>query len=105
MGRWALAQRGHPCLVIEQGLVQLWGFYFRPADDRQYLPAEAYAVLRAANIYPHALLEHDKRAHSLFARATEPLLSSKGRLPDMLDLPLEHAQLAYQPTGPLNYRG
>ena len=104
MGRWALAQRGHPCLVIEQGLVQLWGFYLRPTDNREYLPDEAYEVLAAANIYAPELIEHDKRALSLFLRTVEPF-RTKGRLPDVLDLPLEQGQLAYEPAEPLNYLG
>jgi hypothetical protein len=103
-GRWG--QTAHPCVVIEQGHVQLWGFYYRPSDTTQYLPAEAYAVLGLANVYPTSLAERDERETRPWSRFIANFVPQKDGLPDRIDISATGSQhLVHHPTVPVTYSG
>lgn len=101
--RLGAMQRAHPCIVIEQGCIQMWGFYFRPTDARQYLPDEAYEFLARASVYPHSLREHDKASQSLWARFTRMFVSNN-TTPASVDISRSgQGTLAYTPSEPLHF--
>ncbi len=96
----------HPCIVIEQGSVQLWGFYYRPRDTSQYLPDEAYEVLSLAGVYPESLLERDQRVARPWARFLANFVPQNDGLPDRIDVSLSATdELAHTPSEPARYSG
>lgn len=100
--RWASKRRTHPCIVVEQGAIQLWGFYYRPADTRQYLPDEAYDFLARANVHPQTLRDHDKAARSLRARFNR-FFSADDSRPGYVDISeAGNERLAFEPSEPLS---
>ncbi|MBD8535690.1 hypothetical protein [Plantibacter sp. CFBP 13570] len=101
---WGSYGSAHPCVVIEQGMVQLWGFYHRPLDHTQYLPDEAYEVLDMANAYPATLIERDARQARPWARFLSAFVPQSDGLPDRVDIsPNGTSALAYLPTAPITY--
>ncbi|MBB2975091.1 hypothetical protein FHX49_000632 [Microbacterium endophyticum] len=92
-----------PCVVIEQGFVQLWGFFHAPLNRTQYLPDEAYEVLAMAGVYPNSLRERDERASRPWARFVASLGPSKDGLPDRIDISGdENGCVQFTPDLPLN---
>lgn len=53
--------RTSPCVVIEQGKVQLWGHFYRDPHSNAYLPEEGYEALAIADTYPDQLQERDRK--------------------------------------------
>ncbi|WP_434157575.1 hypothetical protein [Clavibacter michiganensis] len=96
----------HPCIVIEQGYVQLWGFYYRPRDTSQFLPDEAYEVLSLAGVYPETLVERDQRVARPWARFLANFVPQNDGLPDRIDVSLSATdQLVHTPSEPARYSG
>ncbi|XWX59791.1 hypothetical protein ABUV18_03010 (plasmid) [Clavibacter nebraskensis] len=96
----------HPCVVIEQGSVQLWGFYYRPRDTTQYLPEEAYEVLSLADVYPWDLAERDQRVARPWARFLSNFVTQSDGLPDSIDVSAtQGAELQFTPPEPARYTG
>ncbi len=101
-GRWTNA--ASPCIVIEQGHVQLWGFFYRPRDTTQYLPNEAYQVLAMADVYPTSLAERDERSARPWGRFVSTLFNVRDGLPDAIDISVDgKGTLAYTPTEAILY--
>ncbi len=104
--RWGSSQRRHPCVVIEQGLVQFWGFFIRPRDTTQYVPEEAYEALRLADVYPHDLVEHDDKARRPWARFIRAFVPRLDDLPDSIDISHNGSEaLSYLPSEPMAHLG
>lgn len=104
LANWSSYSSAHPCIVIEQGMVQLWGFYHRPLDQTQYLPDEAYEVLNLANAYPTVLVERDTRHARPWARFISTLIPQNDGLPDRIDIsPTGTSHLTYHPSAPIVY--
>lgn len=93
-------------IVIEQGNVQLWGFYYRPRDTTQYLPEEAYQVLSLASVYPADLATRDERAARPWSRFVAGFVPHRDGLPDRIDVSVSAGEtLAYLPTEPIVFYG
>lgn len=93
-----------PCVVIEQGMVQLWGFFFRPHDTTQYLPEEAYEVLAAADVYPEHLAARDERAARPWGRFIAGLFNVPDGLPDHIDVSASGSDvLVFTPSESIRY--
>lgn len=93
-----------PCVVIEQGKVQLWGFYYRPRDATQYVPDEAYQTLAMADVYPESLRERDERAARPWSRFVAAFVTPRDGLPDRIDISATGSDsLTYQPTEPVRF--
>jgi len=76
-----------PVVVIEQGLVQLWGYFFRSFDRTEILPPGAYEALDIAGVYPPAVIaEHDARAGTPWGRFVNRFIGSTRDLPPFIDI-------------------
>lgn len=103
-GMWSASSSRQPCIVIEQGDVQLWGFYYRPRDTTKYLPDEAYDVLAIAGVYPDSLVERDARVARPWSRFLAAFVPFEDGLPDAIDISASGIdQLQHIPTTPVRY--
>src|SRR5699024_7396461 len=94
----------HPCVVIEQGLVQIWGFFYRPHDTTQYLPEEAYEALHNADVFPTELAQRDERAGRAWARFVSAFFRVPDGLPDAIDVSEDgEGVLQHIPAEPIEY--
>lgn len=101
-GRWGNSTS--PCVVIEQGKVQLWGFFYRPRDTTQYLPDEAYQVLAIADVYPTTLAERDERTARPWGRFVSTFFNVRDGLPDAIDVSVDgKGVLEFTPTEAIRY--
>lgn len=96
---WRIQDTIYPSIVIEQGTVQLWGFYVR--DSSRYLPEEAYEVLSRAGVYPSDLASEDERAAKPWSRFIAAFGSSQ-KFPDRIDISETGQQaLDFTPSEPI----
>lgn len=103
-GIWSSSSSRAPCIVIEQGDVQLWGFYYRPRDATKYLPDEAYDILAIAGVYPESLVERDARAARPWSRFIANFIRVEDGLPDAIDISATGAdRLQHLPTTPIRF--
>jgi hypothetical protein len=103
-GIWSASSTRQPCIVIEQGDVQLWGFYYRPRDTTKYLPDEAYDILGIAGVYPESLVERDARVARPWSRFIANFVRVEDGLPDAIDVSATGSDhLQHLPTRPVRY--